>query len=178
VPWIEVAEKPERNAVVASRILPTARDLPANVLRFYVEFSGPAEADFDRDQIRLTDGAGRAIDDAFLLLGQELWSPDARRLTLLMEPGRIKRGMGAGPSHLPVFLTGQEYQLDVSTGGRPLHKRFTIEAPRLKPLNEADWELTYVPRARSSDCLLLRFDRVMDNALVADEIAVLALARD
>lgn len=168
-----MSEKSEQ-VVVASRILPAARELPANVLRFYVEFSEPAEADFDRDQVRLSDGAGRVINDAFLLLGQELWSPDARRLTLLMEPGRIKRGMGADPSHFPVFYASQEYQLDVLTGGRPLHKRFMIEAAQLKPLNEADWELTCVPRARSRDHLQLKFDRVMDSALVADEIAVLA----
>src|SRR5215475_157260 len=35
-------------------IWPTANRLPANILRFYVQFSEPAEAVFDRAQLRLT----------------------------------------------------------------------------------------------------------------------------
>lgn len=155
-----------------ARILATARVLPANVLRFYIEFTGPAKADFDRDQVRLTDSGGNRIEDAFLLLGHELWSPDGRRLTHFMEPGRIKRGMGASLAHLPVFVLSEEYRPEIGFGGRSRRKQFAMAAPQLTSLNEADWKLAQIPRARSRDRLLLRFDRLMDGALV-DEIAIL-----
>src|SRR5215470_10087101 len=76
-------------------IWPTANRLPANILRFYVQFSEPAEAVFDRAQLRLITATSALVPDAFLMLNEELWSPDGRRLTVLVEPGRIKRGMGS-----------------------------------------------------------------------------------
>jgi hypothetical protein len=68
--------------------------LPANVLRFYIEFSAPAEADFEREKLRLRTATGEVIQDAFLMLNGKLWSTDGRRLTIFMEPDRIRRDMG------------------------------------------------------------------------------------
>jgi hypothetical protein len=89
---------------VAVAISPAADLLPANILRFYVQFSAPAEAAFERAQLRLIAADGEVVPDAFLVLNEELWSPDGRRLTVLMEPGRIKRGMGPDSAHAPALI--------------------------------------------------------------------------
>lgn len=77
------------------RISPQAEVLPANTLRFYLHFPRPAEAHFDRDHLWLLDEEEQVVRDPFLVLSSELWSLDGSRLTVLMEPGRIKRGLGA-----------------------------------------------------------------------------------
>src|SRR5262249_53146370 len=56
-------------------IWPTANRLPANILRFYVQFSEPAEAVFDRAQLRLITATSALVPDAFLMLNEGLGWP-------------------------------------------------------------------------------------------------------
>ena len=99
---------------VPIRISPQAKVLPANTLRFYIHFPRSGEAHFDRDHLWLLNEEEQAVRDPFLVLPHELWSVDGRRLTVLMEPGRIKRGLGADPSHEPTLVVGRTYSLVVS----------------------------------------------------------------
>ncbi len=41
--------------------------------------------------IQLRDAKGKAVELPFLELGEELWNPDMTRLTLFIDPGRVKR---------------------------------------------------------------------------------------
>jgi hypothetical protein len=154
------------------RISPQARVLPANTLRFYIHFPKPAEAHFDRDQLWLLNEEGQVVPDPFLVLSQELWSRDGRRLTVLMEPGRIKRGLGAGPSHEPAFVVGRTYSLVITALGQTARHTFRVREPIREPVNEADWRLV-APTVGSLDPAVVHFDRVMDAALCEDEIGVL-----
>jgi hypothetical protein len=154
-------------------IWPAAHWLPANILRFYVHFSEPAEAVFERAQLRLVTAACALVPDAFLLLNEELWSPDGRRLTVLMEPGRIKRGMGPDPMHEPALVPGRSYRLEIGTGGQVFSKVFGVLPPALEPLLETHWHVTR-PAVGSRRPLEVAFDRVMDNAIVADESRYMA----
>mgnify|MGYP003346898067 CR=1 FL=1 len=83
---------PERATTLVTQIYPSADVLPENTLKFYVHFSAPMSRGHSYDHIRLLDEANRPVELAFLELAEELWSPDMLRLTLLMDPGRIKRG--------------------------------------------------------------------------------------
>src|SRR5215469_1962889 len=123
-------------------IWPTANRLPANILRFYVQFSEPAEAVFDRAQLRLITATSALVPDAFLMLNEELWSPDGRRLTVLMEPGRIKRGMGSHLTHEPALVRGRSYRLEVATGGQVFFKVFGVLPPAMEPLLETQWHVS------------------------------------
>ena len=152
-------------------IWPTANRLPANILRFYVQFSEPAEAVFDRAQLRLITATSALVPDAFLMLNEELWSPDGRRLTVLMEPGRIKRGMGSDLMHEPALVPGRSYRLEVATGGQVFFKVFGVLPPAMEPLLETQWHVSRPP-AGSRQPLEVAFDRVMDNAIMADEVQV------
>ena len=158
---------------VPIRISPQAKVLPANTLRFYIHFPRPGEAHFDRDNLWLLDEEEQVVRDPFLVLSQELWSVDGRRLTVLMEPGRIKRGLGTDPSHEPAFAVGRTYSLVIAALGQTARHTFRVSDPVLEAIDEANWRLVS-PSVGSLDPAVVHFDRVMDAALCADEIGVLA----
>jgi hypothetical protein len=153
-------------------ISPQAKVLPANTLRFYIHFPRPGEAHFDRDQLWLINEKGQVVPDPFLILSQELWSFDGRRLTVLMEPGRIKRGLGADPSHEPALVVGRTYSLVVRALGQTACHTFRVSDPVLKAIDETGWRIV-IPTTESLDPVIVHFDRVMDAALCEDEIRVL-----
>jgi hypothetical protein len=162
----------ETSPEVPIRISPRANVLPANTLRFYMYFPRPAEAHFDRDHLWLLDKDEGAVRDPFLVLPQELWSSDARRLTVLIEPGRIKRGLGADPSHEPALVVGRTYSLVVTALGQTARHTFRVSDPVLEAIDETHWRLVS-PTVGSLDPAVVHFDRVMDAALCEDEIRVL-----
>ncbi|MEM0978111.1 MAG: hypothetical protein AAGJ34_11295 [Pseudomonadota bacterium] len=103
---------PANNAAGAD-IYPTANVLPENLLRFYIYFPAPMGHDDIMDHIQLFDGLGHPIDDAFLRNRLDLWSPDRTRLTLLLDPGRVKTGLAAHDALGRAFEEGQKYTLAV-----------------------------------------------------------------
>ncbi len=154
------------------RISPHANVLPANTLRFYIHFLSSGEAHFDRDHLSLVDEEERVVPDPFLVLPQELWSADGRRLTILIEPGRIKRGLGADPSHEPALVVGRSYSLVVTALGHAARHTFRVSNPVLEAIDETHWRLVS-PTVGSLEPAVVHFDRVMDAALCEDEIRVL-----
>jgi len=154
------------------RISPEAKVLPANTLRFYIHFSRPGEAHFYRDGLRLLNEKGQVIPDPFLVLSQELWSPDGHRLTVFMEPGRIKRGMGEDPSHEPAFVVGRTYSLVITALGQTARHTFHVSNPVLEAIDENAWRIVS-PNAGSLDPAIVYFDRLMDAALCADELQIM-----
>jgi hypothetical protein len=89
-----------------------------------------------------------------------------------MEPGRIKRGLGADPSHEPALVVGRTYSLVVTALGQTARHTFRVSDPVLEAVDETRWRLLS-PKAGSLDPAVVHFDRVMDAALCEDEIAVL-----
>jgi hypothetical protein len=154
------------------RISPEAMALPANTLRFYIHFSRPGEAHFDREQLRLKNEDGQVVPDPFLVLSHELWSRDGRRLTVFMEPGRIKRGMGEDPSHEPAFIVGRKYSLVITALGQTARHTFRVGDPILEAIDESDWRVD-PPIVGSTNPAIVHFNRVMDAALCEDEIRIL-----
>jgi hypothetical protein len=157
----------------AIRIYPEAKVLPANTLRFYIHFPVPGEAHFDRDQLRLLNEKEQEVRDAFLVLSQELWSLDGHRLTVLVEPGRIKRGLKEDPDHDPALVVGQTYSLVITALGQTARYTFRVGDPVLEEIQETSWRLTS-PTVGSLQPAVVHFDRVMDAGVCKDEIVVLA----
>jgi hypothetical protein len=123
------------------RISPQAKVLPANTLRFYIHFPRSGEAHFDRENLWLLNEEEQMVPDPFLVLSQELWSVDGSRLTVLMEPGRIKRGLGADPSHEPAFVVGRTYSLVVTALGQTARHTFRVGDPVLGAVDETNWRI-------------------------------------
>ena len=126
---------------------------------------------FDRREVRLADGQGREITGAFMSFGQELWSADGRRLTLLLDPGRIKRGVTAHLTQGPALAPGGTYTLSVALPQSRAATTFQASAPLRSPLDPKAWRLT-PPAAGTRAPLIVRFDRVMDRALLQDGVRV------
>ena len=73
-------------------VWPTTDVLPANHLRFYIEFSRPMRGGSEIfSQISLIDSDGQPVEDPWL--PDELWNEAGTVLTLYIHPGRIKWGV-------------------------------------------------------------------------------------
>jgi hypothetical protein len=148
-------------------ISPAARSIPANTLRLYVSFDHPARGVVSTHDLRLLDDSGRTIDGAFMDFGQDLWSPDGRRLTVLFDPGRVKRGVeGYGESAAPLQV-GHSFTVEVAG------KRFRYQVtPAVRSaINPQTWHLA-LPKAETREALTVTFDREMDDALLRDQLEI------
>jgi len=185
VPVISFFEFPADVApptTVVREIYPTAIELPENQLKFYVHFSAPMSRGHTYEHVHLRDTAGRVIDLPFLEIDEELWDPTMTRLTLLIDPGRIKRGVKPLVDIGPVFEAGKFYSLSVGAEcrdaeGRPLRvgfeKKFRIgPADRTAP-DPARWKIT-APAAGTRGPLVVEFGEPMEHALASRMLRVLA----
>lgn len=171
----------DRPNTTVQAVYPSRGTLPENTLRFYLVFSAAMSRGEAYDHIRLLDGAGRPIADPFLELGEELWSVDGKRFTLLFDPGRIKRGLKPREEVGPVLEAGKRYTLVIEAGwldarGNPLGKEFR-KPFRVGPADETvpdprKWTIQ-APRAGTRDPLMIRFPEPLDRALAARLISIL-----
>ena len=75
----------------ATAMYPSSPVLPANQLKLYIVFSAPMQGGDFWASIHLIDQDGKPAYLPFV--GQEVWNRDNTRLTLIFDPGRIKRGV-------------------------------------------------------------------------------------
>jgi hypothetical protein len=162
------------------KVSPSATELPENLLKFYIQFSAPMGRGEAYRHIRLLDSIGKPISDPFLELDEELWSPDGTRFTLLLDPGRIKRGLKPREEVGPVFEAGKSYALVIDASwpdalGNPLTKGFrrpfNVRPPDMVPPDPHLWKVSE-PRGASRDPLVIRFPEPLDHALALRLITV------
>jgi hypothetical protein len=113
------------------------------------------------------------VEHPFLDMEDGLWDPQVRRLTLILDPGRIKRGLALNESKGPPLRPGGRYRLLISAEakdaeGSPLADNFTkeyrvVSADRSTPDPRA-WSLT-IPRAGTRGPLIVVADRALDQPL-------------
>lgn len=189
VPVVSYFSLPAENAApatVVQQVYPSAAVLPENLLKFYVHFSAPMTRGAAYQNIHLRDASGAVIDLPFLELPEELWDASMTRLTLLIDPGRIKRGVKPLEDIGPVFETGRRYSLTVDTAwrdaaGQPLRERFEKKfqagpADRTPP-ETTRWKL-HAPAAGGRGALVVDFDEPMDHALTLRLLAVVKTGGD
>ena len=156
---------------VVTQVYPMQDELPENILRFYIHFSAPMAEGSVLEHFHMLDAEGAPIVDPFREL--ELWSDDHQRLTLLVHPGRIKKGLALSDSMGPVLEAGKSYTFRVDqeltdANGLPLatehRKRFAAIAAIHEQPGIDTWELLS-PLANSREPLRVGFPNVMDHAL-------------
>ena len=177
-----VPEPPASPPAGVSRVYPTADTLPENLLKFYVHFSAPMSRGGVYRHVRLVDDSGRDIELPFLELDEELWDPDMTRLTLFIDPGRIKRGVRPLEEIGPALESGKRYTLRIDrslrdAAGRELgaefRKPFTVGPPDREAPDPGRWKVTS-PRAATRAPLTIEFPDPMDHALAERLIRVTA----
>jgi hypothetical protein len=170
---IEVPAKPAGQPAATATLFPSVQELPENQLRFYLQFNRPMSRGDVYQYIQLLKADGTPVDLPFLEIGEELWDTSGQRLTLLIDPGRIKRGLKPREEAGPVLEAGQSYTLVVDPAWRDaeglpmkagLKRKFTVGAPIELAIDPKEWKIE-PPKAGSSDALRVRFPRPLDQAL-------------
>lgn len=160
-------------STVVSEIYPTADQLPENLLKFYIYFSAPMSGGHIYEHIQLTDELDEPVELPFLEINEELWNPEMTRLTLFLDPGRIKRGVKPLEEVGPALEANKRYTLSISpswldANGTPLKKGFqkkfrVTSADRDAPAI-ASWKIR-APKPGTRDPLEIEFPDPMDHAL-------------
>jgi hypothetical protein len=176
----DIPRPPENPTTVVKQIYPSADVLPENVLKFYVHFSAPMRRGHIYDYIQLRNESGKPIELPFLEIDEELWDRSLTRLTLFIDPGRIKRGVRPLEEIGPSLETGKRYSLVIDrewkdASGTPLaktfEKHFKIGPPEREPLDPQHWKI-HAPKSDSHDALEIAFPKPVDHALAQRMIRV------
>ncbi|TIH36619.1 hypothetical protein [Subtercola vilae] len=183
--WAECARvavpggPPPRLTTVVS-IDPGGGEVPANLLRFAVTFSHEMPEGSSAGQLRLLDANGTEIAGALYDLPPELWDRSRRRLTALLEPGRIKRGLQPNAVVGAPLVEGATVTFSVGSGlldargallSTGASRSFRVAAPVRSRVDPARWELRWAACGASRGCVLggdalvVRFERPLDRAL-------------
>lgn len=162
-------------------IYPSTDSIPENLLKIYLYFNQPMAEGQAYSKVFIEKKDGSRVEKPFLELQPELWNEDQTRLTLWLDPGRVKRELGPNQAMGPPLIAHQEYQLTIdpsweSQQGVPLgklaHKNFfTYSADRLSP-DPDHWSIK-PPKAGSQSPLQIRFHEPLDHALLQHCIEVL-----
>ena len=176
-------ETPKRNEQASKvvAVYPSSDTLPENTLRFYVQFSAPMRKGNIYRYLSIREVGGKVVELPFLEIEQEFWSRDSKRLTLLLDPGRIKRGLKPREEMGPILVEGKTYELVVdgdwpNSNGRKLGqdfiKRFQVTAADHSQPDPSKWKVT-APAAGTTEPLVVEFLDSIDHSMLSRSIRVL-----
>jgi hypothetical protein len=155
-------------------VYPSTNTLPANQLKFYLFFSAPMARGEAWRRIHLLDQEGAEVELPFLELNQELWDPGYQRLTVLFDPGRIKRGLVPTNEVGPPLVGGRAYTLVIDQDwmdargirlAEGFRKQFHVTAADRTPPDPKNWRVT-APKAGTRAALIVNLGKPMDYALL------------
>ncbi len=166
---------------VVTHIYPGADFFPENLLKFYIHFSAPMSRGHIYDHVHLRDDAGKEVEVPFLEIDEELWNPAMTRLTLFIDPGRIKRGVRPLEEVGPALQEGRRYTLVIDPSwkdgaGCPLkeafEKTFAVGPPDRDPPDPVRWQV-HSPESGTRAPLTIAFWKPMDQALAERLIRIM-----
>jgi hypothetical protein len=165
---------------VVDAVYPSADVLPENLLKFYLFFSAPMTRGQAWGHLRLLDGSGKAVELPFLEIDEELWDPGTKRLTVLIDPGRIKHGVRPLEEVGPSLVAGGSFVLEVlpaweDAAGRPLReghrKAFRVGPPDREPIDPLRWSIT-APSVGGREPVVARLGEPLDHGLLQSALSV------
>ena len=136
-------------------IHPAGPAVPENLLRFELRFDRPQRLPFDVERLKLLDGDGLEIQHA--LLDVALPDADGRRITVLLDPGRVKTGVGPNLDAGRALKEGSTISLRVvgrDVDASPAVKTWRVTAAVSHPLQPELWRFS-LPRRGTRDELLV-----------------------
>lgn len=163
-----------QSTTVVEMVYPSTDLLPENLLKMYLHFSAPMSQGDSYRYISILDSRGDVEELSFLELEQELWDPRGQRLTLLFDPGRLKRGLRPHRDIGPALESGFDFALRIDPSwpdarGAPLvaeyQKRFRARPPDRKSPDPKRWRVE-PPSGHSFEALTVHLDEPLDHALL------------
>lgn len=157
-------------------VYPSGDVLPENQLRFYVHFSNPMRRGEAYSHFHLIGPQGEDRKQPFHALDEELWDETGKRLSLLFNPGRVKKGLVPREQDGPVLVAGNKYTLLIDDGlcdargerlSREHRKEFTAIPPQEAKLDPRTWKLS--PPKLPDGSLIVRFDRPLDHGQLSNQ---------
>lgn len=168
----------ETKAPMLKSVHPTAAELPENTLKFYLAFSEPMEQGVFTERIKLLRADGSEVTGPFR--ETELWSPDGKRLTVWLHPGRQKTGVSLNEVEGAVLREGEDITINISGAwrsarGQPLgvefKRTYRVAAPAHSRVDPARWTI-HTPKAAAREPLRIGFPAPLDWALLHNSISV------
>lgn len=182
-PIVATVGRPTASTVpstVVARVYPTGDVVPENLLRMYVEFSGPMGRKSGIEYMKVLNETGQEIPGAILPLDYEFWSPDHKRFTVFFDPGRVKQGILPNREMGRPLSIGGAMTLVVSREWRDEHglplkedfrRTFRVTPPDEKPLDTASWRMQPPPAGGRSP-FVVAFPEPLDHGLLMRAMAV------
>ncbi|NRB51560.1 MAG: hypothetical protein HRU41_28060 [Saprospiraceae bacterium] len=161
-------------------IYPNQDTIPENLLKMYLYFSAPMSVGNSYKHLHWYSGKGDTLNLPFLQLEPELWNEDRTRLTLWLDPGRVKRDLIPNQLLGGPLVNGEHYVLQVDQGwkdrqGNPIKNEMVVQfavgrLDRNKPKPNS-WKLLQ-PSAAGQNPLILQMGDILDYALLQHTITV------
>ena len=162
-------------------MFPTGGSVPVNLLRLYVQFSASMSEGCAARAVTIANAAtGQPLLHALLDMTPELWDPARTRLTLFLDPGRIKRGLVPNLEAGYPLVEGRAIVITVGAtfkdaAGQPIaeafSRRYDVGPAVSTRIDPARW-IVNTPAAGSGQALQVGFDRPLDRALLARSLTV------
>lgn len=156
-------------------IYPDVGLVPVNLLKIYVQFSEPMSEGRAQRSIRVSRAdTDEPLEGVFVPMDPELWDPHRRRLTLLLDPARIKHGLVPNMEAGYPLIEGVPFRLSIDDSfrdarGAPLRcgtERVYEVGPETSARIDLNLWTLKAPTAGSQDSLVVEFDRPLDYALL------------
>jgi hypothetical protein len=137
---------------------PSGPSVPENLLRIELRFSEPLNTPIDINHVKLFDANGKLIPGAFLDL--PLPSADGRSVTILMDPARVKTGVGANLAVGRALHRGETvtFVVDDAALARPVRRTWQVTGFDADPPKPANWTFE-PPRVGSRDAVVVHLDK-------------------
>lgn len=178
----KVGEKSPHPPATVIAVYPTTEIVPENLLRFYVHFSRPMARGNVYSHVRLLTAEGNEVDLPFLELGEEFWDPQQQRLTLLLDPGRIKQDVKPREDVGPALTVNTQMTLVIrdticDSENRPIQSdfvhRFRVAPPVREAMDLTSWKVSPVVAGTKAP-LVIDFPAPLDHALLEHAIQVVS----
>ena len=162
----------EENIPLVTAIYPSGNKLPANLIRFYLHFSVPMRRDDPYSKVFIIDSDNNTVENAIYPADPALWSKDGMRLTVLLDPGRIKQGLAAHEHWGLALNEGDHYRLMIhhdlqSRTGTSISKDILFPFSVVKEDKDSPqlsaWTI-HSPLSGKLDPLMVEFDEPLDRA--------------
>lgn len=173
------SSKVERPAAELIAIYPTSNILPENLLKFHLTFTKSMTLGEVYSKVKLFNGQGKEVEKPFLIVDQELWDDQMKTVTILFDPGRIKRGLRPNLEMKPALAEGENYELVVESGWKDIDglatskkfsKNFRCAKPdRLSPV-ASSYEII-APQFETSS-LVINLREPHDFVLLANSLKI------